>query len=380
VKRLFLILIGALGAIAQPVQQVHPNPDCQFYFTLTAAGSAPTNPFNNLSAGCTTWAMIYSSTGFSGLSLALQSAANSGGAPGSFSNGLAVQQTVVAGSNPSTSTTGGFLWVQGTNAFERVTLSGLTGTGTVNGAVFGWRIPNAAPSSSSAIICLTGDVAAGSGSGCTTATVQGLETVPFCTGYSPSNGQVVEYTTGSSPNPCYSAATPSSGGSIEAHTASNSATLNFTSCISATYDTYTLQIVQLVPATQGATLLMRVSTNGGSSYDSGAHYDWSRFGWTTSGTGVTGTDGDTSITLAPAVDNAANWSVAGTLTLSNPGGGSLSPSIAGQTWGHDAAAADLLTDQVSGWYVPTTAVNAFQFLFSTGNITSGTIRCYGVAH
>lgn len=60
---------------------------------------------------------------------------------------------------------------------------------------------------SAAITTLTGDVAAGPGSGSQAATVQGLESVPFCTGFTPTNGQAVQYTTTSSPNPCYTAVT-----------------------------------------------------------------------------------------------------------------------------------------------------------------------------
>ena len=58
---------------------------------------------------------------------------------------------------------------------------------------------------------LTGDVHAGPGSGSQTSTVVGLKAVPFCTGFTPTNGQALEYTTASSPNPCYTAATPSGG-------------------------------------------------------------------------------------------------------------------------------------------------------------------------
>lgn len=43
-------------------------------------------------------------------------------------------------------------------------------------------------------------------------TVIKISSVPFCSGFSPTNGQVLEYTTGGSPNPCYAAATPSAGG------------------------------------------------------------------------------------------------------------------------------------------------------------------------
>jgi hypothetical protein len=35
-----------------------------------------------------------------------------------------------------------------------------------------------------------------------------LNSVPFCTGFTPTNGQNLQYTTASSPNPCYTAATP----------------------------------------------------------------------------------------------------------------------------------------------------------------------------
>jgi len=39
--------------------------------------------------------------------------------------------------------------------------------------------------------------------------VVGLDDVPFCTGFTPGNGQSVTYTTGGTPNPCYGASGPS---------------------------------------------------------------------------------------------------------------------------------------------------------------------------
>jgi hypothetical protein len=58
------------------------------------------------------------------------------------------------------------------------------------------------------ITALTGDVT-GTGPGSTAATVAGLKNVPFCTGFTPTNGQSVTYTTSSSPNPCWTASTAS---------------------------------------------------------------------------------------------------------------------------------------------------------------------------
>lgn len=58
----------------------------------------------------------------------------------------------------------------------------------------------------------TGDVTNMAGSLATT--VNGLKTVPFCTGFAPSNLQYLQYTTASSPNPCYTSSSPSGSGTV----------------------------------------------------------------------------------------------------------------------------------------------------------------------
>ena len=98
-----------------------------------------------------------------------------------------------------TTTIGGVL---GSEANATIAQGG-TGTGsTLTGLVRG---------SASAMTAaeLSGDAVT---SGSNAVTVKGLEAVPFCTGYSPTNGQLVQYTTGGSPNPCYTSATGSGGG------------------------------------------------------------------------------------------------------------------------------------------------------------------------
>jgi hypothetical protein len=64
--------------------------------------------------------------------------------------------------------------------------------------------------------------------------VIGIDSVPLCTGFTPTNGQVLQYTTGSSPNPCYTAV--SGGGSVsnqvegqDPTTTSSATALNFSS-------------------------------------------------------------------------------------------------------------------------------------------------------
>jgi len=59
---------------------------------------------------------------------------------------------------------------------------------------------------------------------------------------------------------------------IEEHTASNSTSLQFTSCFTSAYDEYKIEIVNLLPATNSVTFNLNFSTNGGTSYDTGANY------------------------------------------------------------------------------------------------------------
>jgi len=116
-------------------------PDCRFNFTLSAAGNSAAFPNS-----CPYLFFDYKSTGFSGLSLTLQGAPDSSGAPGAF---VTLPGTVNIGSNPLTSTTGAYAQITATQtnlaAWLQVNLSGLTGSGQVTGLVWGYK--NAAAAS-----------------------------------------------------------------------------------------------------------------------------------------------------------------------------------------------------------------------------------------
>ena len=91
--------------------------------------------------------------------------------------------------------------------------------------------------SGSGISALSQDVVA-SGSGSVAATVKGINGVPLCTGFTPTNGQALQYTTALSPNPCFTAAGASSV-SIQhqgSTTGINQAVLNFLNSPSAGLD------------------------------------------------------------------------------------------------------------------------------------------------
>lgn len=121
------------------------QPDCIVFFQFTASGqTSPTAPnagLSNLTTGCTTWSVSYANTGFSALTLAFQSAPNVNGAPGSWSTFAGAN--ILSGINPNTNTTGTFTQLTGYNPWVRMALTAATGSGQVNGSLFGWRIPSA---------------------------------------------------------------------------------------------------------------------------------------------------------------------------------------------------------------------------------------------
>lgn len=175
---------------------------------------------------------------------------------------------------------------------------------------------------------------------------------------------------------------------VETQTASNSASVNFTSCISSTYDTYKIEIINLRFENDSIYLMMRMSTDGGSSYDSTADiYGSALWGTSQLGGGAGGSDNTLDHlrfwSLGPGADtgNAAYASNV-SMTLWNPTSTTYYKFIGGHSQfieSNDLYVATFF----SGGYKNTTAVNAFQFLASDagtgGDIATGTFRCYGVA-
>ena len=76
----------------------------------------------------------------------------------------------------------------------------------------------------------------------------------------------------------YSVPAGSGGGGLvllEQHTASASASLNFTTAITSAYDDYVFKLVGLVPATNNQDIEVRFSTDGGSTWITGTAFYYS---------------------------------------------------------------------------------------------------------
>ena len=121
------------------------KPDCDFSFTFSAvarapvAGSPNTNPgyagFDNRSSGCVTWSFVYTSNGFSAVSIELEEAPTSNGYPGSWvvcPNAGDSTYPLTVTTNSQGSCFGYFPWIS-------VNLLSATGSGTIVGRAFGWR-------------------------------------------------------------------------------------------------------------------------------------------------------------------------------------------------------------------------------------------------
>lgn len=180
---------------------------------------------------------------------------------------------------------------------------------------------------------------------------------------------------------------------IQTQTASASATLDFASTISSTYDEYVFEGVAIRPATDGTNLLMRVGTGAGPTYDAGSNY----FGTMRAGTGTvsvsgsTGTPqqgssngattqadaGSTGMMIGKVIDNDSGFGqVSFNLRLCIPQSATQMKHIYGQSVWHNGT--EVFTALIGYLYGQTTALTAIRFLMASGNITSGVVRSYGI--
>lgn len=192
-------------------------------------------------------------------------------------------------------------------------------------------------------------------------------------------------TLGSSCTPALPATTcaPTNTGAVpclETHTASSSTDVAFTTCLQAGYDEYRIEIVGLTFST-GLIPEIQMSTDGGSTYDTGNNYSWVETAMLTTTTiGSMAAESSGSIQLGDSsITLAANATFNLTGTLYNPGSSTTSKFFY-STGVDQISTPHIVARIVGGEYKSNTAVTAFRVHASTGNFTAGTARCYGIAH
>lgn len=136
-KLLMLLMLLAGTTMCWAQSQVGVTPDCQFGGTFTAAGRSfiydnRPNGANGAHSACTTWHMVYYNTGFSALSIELDQAPDSSGAPGAWTAWV----NLASGALPITLTTQGQITGYKYIPWVSVNLNSVTGAGTI--AFYAW--------------------------------------------------------------------------------------------------------------------------------------------------------------------------------------------------------------------------------------------------
>ena len=173
---------------------------------------------------------------------------------------------------------------------------------------------------------------------------------------------------------------------ISSQTASNSASLSFTSGLTSTYKAYKFVFKDIHPRTDNVQFQFNLSTDSGSNYnvtktttvfyhnhsenDSEAEIGYDSNGDLAQSTGFQ------TLTSSAGIANDADSAVSGSMTLFNPSSTTYVK--------HFISSVDMMfsgdrawNTLVAGYGNTTSAVNAIQFKMSSGNI-DGTIYLYGI--
>lgn len=163
-------------------------------------------------------------------------------------------------------------------------------------------------------------------------------------------------------------------------TASTSAILEFTSIFSSSYDQYIIEFNNVLPATNNVTLYSQLGTGAGPTYIT-ANYGWQVNVFVNGSNAFVGNGSDAQalITTNNATYGISNASigVGGSLWINGPNGSSNPAQGVGNVV-YLSASGTQVGSTYTSWQQPAAIFTAIKFYMSSGNITSGTIRIYGL--
>ena len=172
---------------------------------------------------------------------------------------------------------------------------------------------------------------------------------------------------------------------ISEQTASSSATISFTSGIDSTYKEYIFKFINIHPATDNAQFLFQTSTDGGSNYNTtitstffyAYHFENGSAAVLAYDANMDQAQGTSFQRIVDAIGSEADESMSGKLNIFNPSSTTFVK--------HYISECNSYVDGTyttrymgAGYYNTTSAVNAVQFKFSSGNIDAGDICLYGI--
>ena len=173
---------------------------------------------------------------------------------------------------------------------------------------------------------------------------------------------------------------------LSTQTASASASIEFTSGIDSTYDSYVFKFINIHPATDAVNFEFQGSIDGGSNYN---------VTMTTTYFNANHNEGDTitNLSYSPAQDQAqgtgfqnlvlsigndADQEASGELQIFNPSSTTFVKHFISRVneYTSDNQNADRF---IAGYFNTTSAIDAIKFQMSSGNIDDGIIKLYGVS-
>ena len=172
---------------------------------------------------------------------------------------------------------------------------------------------------------------------------------------------------------------------LSTQTASASANISFTSGIDSTYDSYVFKFIDIHPANNSIEFRFNGSTDGGSNYNvtktstyfEAAHYENNSLHNFRYRTDLDLAQSTAFQPLTADVGNLADECTSGTLTIFNPSSTTFYKHFISNL--NCYVANDQSQETFIAGYISTTsAINAVQFKFSSGNIDDGIIKMYGV--
>jgi len=168
---------------------------------------------------------------------------------------------------------------------------------------------------------------------------------------------------------------------ISTQTASSSASLEFS--MDGTYDSYVFKWININNSTTAGNFTFQVSTNGGSSYATTVTSTFFRAYHNEAGTDSTlqydtNDDRTQSTSFQPInyIRTGDNENGVGFMTLYNPSSTTFVKHFIAESNDDGTYAVHRF---IAGYFNTTSAIDSIQFKMESGNITSGTIKMYGVA-
>ena len=173
---------------------------------------------------------------------------------------------------------------------------------------------------------------------------------------------------------------------LSTQTASSSASISFTSGLDSTYNSYIFKFINMHPATDNTQFTFNLSIDGGSTYavtktttyfdayhdeaDTGTDLRYLATSDLAQSTAYQG--------LGISVGNLNDETISGEIQIFNPSSTTFVKHFISRS--NTYYSADYSVDTyVAGYANTTSAINAIQFKFASGNIDAGVIKLYGVS-